>query len=454
MRHSSRLITKPETRPSSRWRRARSRYAAAALVCFCFVRVCGAQEYTNAQREQAEAMLQDVNQDVKQHYFDPLALGSDWDVRVRATKEKIERADSINRALSQIAALLDSLNDSHTYFLPPPRPYRHDYGFRMEMVGDRCLVTQVRPGSDAAKKGLRPGDELLTVNGYAPTRDDIWRMHYVFWILQPQESLRLGIRMPEVGLREMKVMASFRQLPTRPDRTGSAMFEAMREMETQQDAFRPAFAAEGNTLLVIKLPELTLSELQTRALLAKMEKSPAVILDLRGDPGGSQETLRSLLGGMFEKPIEIGTLVSSRSTRTITTEVYHHSFSGKLAVLIDSQSGSAAELFARVVQLEKRGLVFGDRSAGRVMAAEQHLHHGGMSSRTGYGTIVTEAEIRMADGENLEHNGVTPDKIVLPTPSDLANGRDPVLATAADALHIAISPQAAGRLFPFQWPQE
>jgi C-terminal processing protease CtpA/Prc len=53
----------------------------------------------------------------------------------------------------------------------------------------------------------------------------------------------------------------------------------------------------------------------------------------------------------------------------------------------------------------------------------------------------------MSDGASLEKTGVDPDEIVLPTPADLAAGRDPALAQAIAAAGGAITPAEAGRLF-------
>jgi C-terminal processing protease CtpA/Prc len=123
-------------------------------------------------------------------------------------------------------------------------------------------------------------------------------------------------------------------------------------------------------------------------------------------------------------------------------------FTGRLTVLVDSRSASAAEMFARIVQIEKRGIVLGDRTSGAVMRSRLFTHRA--ESRTAsavYGTSVTVADVRMSDGASLEKAGVEPDEIVLPTQTDLASGRDPLLARAIELAGGAITPEEAGRLF-------
>jgi carboxyl-terminal processing protease len=124
-----------------------------------------------------------------------------------------------------------------------------------------------------------------------------------------------------------------------------------------------------------------------------------------------------------------------------------------LAVLVDSRSGSAAEIFARIIQIEKRGVVIGDRTAGAVMRSAYHPGLlGDMSSGNmiPYGASITDADFIMPDNQRLELVGVIPDEVSLPSPADLAARRDPVLAKAVALLGGRISPEDAGALFPVE----
>jgi hypothetical protein len=56
----------------------------------------------------------------------------------------------------------------------------------------------------------------------------------------------------------------------------------------------------------------------------------------------------------------------------------------------------------------------------------------------------------MSDGNSLEHVGVTPDEVKLPTAEDIAAGRDVVLAYAASLGGVALDPLEAGKVFPLE----
>ena len=129
-----------------------------------------AEELSKIDKARAQEMWQNISADIRRHYYDPKFHGIDLDSKIRATKEAIDKASSLNMALSQIAAALDSFNDSHLFLLPPARPYRHDFGWRLQMIGDRCYVTNIRPGSDGEARGVKPGDEVLAINGFPTTR--------------------------------------------------------------------------------------------------------------------------------------------------------------------------------------------------------------------------------------------------------------------------------------------
>jgi C-terminal processing protease CtpA/Prc len=100
---------------------------------------------------------------------------------------------------------------------------------------------------------------------------------------------------------------------------------------------------------------------------------------------------------------------------------------------------------------EKRGAVIWDRTSGSVMEAPS-FYYG--SSGVDYGAEVTIANLIMTDGKSLEHHGVNPDEVALPQPFDLESGHDPVLARAAQELGVTISPEAAGKLFPYEWQKD
>jgi hypothetical protein len=97
------------------------RYCLATLAMVgCGAVGLVAQQISVVDRDRAKVMFAQISADVKKHYYDPKFHGIDWDAKNNETRDKIDHSSSLNVALSHIAAALDSLNDSHTFFQPPP----------------------------------------------------------------------------------------------------------------------------------------------------------------------------------------------------------------------------------------------------------------------------------------------------------------------------------------------
>jgi len=430
-------------------------FRAAVLIVVCFpggqTGMAQDEPLSREDRSKAREMLHNIRDDIRDHYYDKKYHDLDLDARFKQAEKEIDAAPSMNYALADIAAAAAALNDSHTFFIPPPRPYKHSYGWEMQALGDSgCFVTAVRPGSDAEKKGLRPGDQILTVNGHDAVREDIWKIKFVFNILRPQPGLRLMVRATDGSTRQLDVMAAMR---------ATGHLRDLRDWSLDQDArnaellHRARSVEYGNDAIIWKLPNFIFTTDQANKMLDEIRSHKALVLDLRGNPGGSVDFLAHFLGGMFDHQVKIADRVTrSGSKQQSTKSRGDKTFNGKLVVLVDSESGSASEIFARVVQLEKRGTVVGDLSSGSVMESLLYPHQMGSMVMTFYAASITEADLVMSDGKSLEHVGVVPDVRIIPTPGDLASGRDPALANAAGLVGLKLTPEQAGKLFPIEWP--
>ena len=88
------------------------------------------------------------------------------------------------------------------------------------------------------------------------------------------------------------------------------------------------------------------------------------------------------------------------------------------------------------------------------MEAKHFAYRIGAYTVVSYAASITEANLIMGDGKSLEHVGVTPNEVLIPSAEALAKGEDPVLANAAEQLGLTLDPAGAGKLFPYEWGPE
>jgi carboxyl-terminal processing protease len=264
--------------------------------------------------------------------------------------------------------------------------------------------------------------------------------------------MKLVVKRPDGKEAELTILAKIQRHKRLMDLTGQDIFELIRQGENAEHFNRQRFVEFDKDLLIWKMPQFDMDEGQVDEIMGRVRKHKALILDLRGNPGGAVDTLQRLAGHFFDHDVKIADLKGRKEMKPQLAKTRgDKTFKGQVVVLIDSRSASAAEIFSRLLQLEKRGTVLGDRSAGAVMQSRHFPHELGIDIVAFWGISITDADVIMADGKSLEKTGVSPDEVILPSAVDLAAGRDPVMARAADLVGIKLEADKAGALFPIEW---
>jgi C-terminal processing protease CtpA/Prc len=289
--------------------------------------------------------------------------------------------------------------------------------------------------------------------GYNLNRDDFYDLRYYYTTLAPRPAVELVLRSPEGVERTVMVESKVKVGKKIYDyaETNNHFEDQDRKEELSDDATRSRIVERGD-VAIWKLQRFNLDDGEIIRTIRTVDKHKTLILDLRGNPGGYVDTLKMIVGSLFDKDIKIADRVTRKETKPMVAKHRGNPFDGKLIVLVDASCASAAELMARVVQLEHRGTVIGDNTSGKVMESLHYSEEQNGGTVFAYGFSITDADLIMSDGHSLEKTGVQPDELLLPIGADLAAGRDPVLAHAAGLAGVKLDPAEAGKLFPYVWP--
>lgn len=432
-----------------------AKFTSLSLLFACLlalVQFASAQSFDRVEKGRMKAILNIVKSEVKKNYYDPNYHGIDLEERFKKAEEKLDVATSTSQSIAVIVQVLVDFNDSHLFLLPPPTTLAVEYGWRMHAIGDKVFVTQVRPRSDAEAKGLKPGDQILSIGGFRPSRKELWKILYYYNAISKRDRMMLTVLSPgQETPRDLEIKSKLAKAPQSITfTTYFRYFDDFYEEENDKHRFQL-----NSNVTIWRMPSFAYDPDQVNGLVDRVRKGQSLILDLRGNGGGYVKTMEELTGNFFDKDIKVAEMKGRKKMEPSIAKTRGKSiFTGKLIVLIDSGSGSASEIFARVIQLEKRGTVLGDVSAGAVMQSLQYEQEMGTQSVVPFAISITNADVIMSDGKSLEHVGVIPDELILPTAEDLAAGRDPVLSRAIEILGGKISPEDAGKLFKYYWKKD
>ncbi|OYW96589.1 MAG: tail-specific protease, partial [Alishewanella sp. 32-51-5] len=317
--------------------------------------------------------------------------------------------------------------EAHTSYLSPRNAdrFQQEMNLQLEGIGavlradeDYTVIQSLVPGGPAdLTQRLKPKDRII---GVAQDSKDF--VDVVGWRLDDVVDLIKGPKGSKVRLQVLG---------------GSDVNSQTQVVEIVRDKIRLEDRAAKFEVLEPKLGELTskvgvinipgfynnLSE-DVKKLLAEAneQKVEALIVDLRGNGGGSLQEA-TLLTGLF---IDRGPVVQIRygdGKIGLNGDSDGVSFyDGPLTVLVDRYSASASEIFAAAMQDYGRALVIGEQTFGKG-TVQQHRGIGRIYDmfEQQLGSVqYTMAKFYRINGGSTQHKGVIPD-ISFPSAIDPAD---------------------------------
>jgi carboxyl-terminal processing protease len=392
--------------PIRRRKLMRQRFLIAVVLAAVIASVVLTRQHI-ASEPMGERVFNEVATTVSVRYYDRAFHGLDWSSIVDEYRRKVAAAPNESERYHLLAQMLARLGDSHTAVFSPSEVGRvqdqvaQALGAAFVTLGRDRVVVRVAPRSPAATAGLRPGLIVAEQGG----ADAHGAMH-AFTVRDP---------------------VSGRTWKTRLRLGNSGLYDQVEQADVDWGTAAPGIGY----LRMGSFPNDIAEELGWAV--SDVSGHRAMILDLRGNPGGLIDAVDAT-AGIFLPP---GTLVVSGtgryhflgSRRFTATGDAQVRYKGPVAVLVDGNSESGAEALASALQIYHRALIVGEPTAKHVLGVEveQPLSDGGLLR-------VATLDMRDANGDPLEGKGVTPDIIVSRTPADIARGRDPQLQTAIEAL--------------------
>lgn len=323
-----------------------------------------------------------------------------------------------DRTYGAIRGMLATLEDDYTSFVQPSIATMERENVEGVFGGigayvqlnefGQLVIAYPFPDQPASNAGLRTGDVVLSVDGQS--LENLTLAEGTTLIRGPVgTTVRLEIFRPETEeYFEVEIERARIEIPT-----------VRAEMLEGGIAYVALFNFNGIATLQL---EGELSRL--------LEQGPrALILDLRGNPGGLLDEAISVSDLLLPE----GVVAVQRTTLLQEPRIFY-SDTGDVAedvplvVLIDGGSASASEIVAGAIQDRDRGVLIGTTTFGKGSVQLVHDLSDGSQLRITYGAWYTP------DEHSIDGSGVAPD-IEVEVPEQFSFGEDPWLDAALEYIN-------------------
>jgi carboxyl-terminal processing protease len=340
------------------------------------------------------------------------------------------------------------LKNSHSWYTDPwlNDEYGQPLGFRAALQSEGWVVRE----SEISE--LRVGDIITLLNDY--TMDDFFESNKHFINAANDEQARYGFaKLRYVLPHDLKLRLEDNTILT-IDRT--ALKQPDKGIEIKW--------IDENHIAYIKIKSFVPNENETQAIAAVEEfrESETIIVDVRGNTGGSSpnDLVKSLMDRPYQywtqsTPTTFGVFTASANILKVYGDEMNEAFrayfealsvfsrtsllwpsdieqpdpnpyTGRVLILTDGWTGSAAEDFTVPFKNNGRATIIGEHTGGSTGQPYFTQFENGISVGIG------SKRAYFPDGSQFEGIGIMPDIEVVPSATDLRAGRDPVLEHALE----------------------
>lgn len=391
-----------------------------------------AQGTLKGNRDLMRMIAQGVAGVVQKNFYDPSLKGVDWKKALDDAQAKIAASNNVGEMYAAIDEMVRKMDDSHTNFLPPWQTQEPRFGFQLKPFGETVRVYSIRENGPAAKAGLKLGDTVIGIDGIPADRKHYLHTLLYYRFIQPAGVMVLDL--VRDGKQERITLQA--EIHTRFGvelvYDVSRIFDFVREEEILSKE-HPFTYGTFDAIGYVKIANFEVDTAEK--VLWKVKDSRALIVDLRGNLGGAIIGLERFAGYFHKDETELFKAVYRDKTEKAMAKPRQPSFWDiPVVVLVDSESASASEMFARHMQLTGRGMVVGDKTMGAVSVARNFEQKIGADPAVFYGVQTTVAHSIFPDGQDIEKVGVIPDMNCVPSAYALAQKKDPCLDLAVTML--------------------
>jgi len=312
---------------------------------------------------------------VEERYYDPTFRGLDWQGRRVPFREAAGKAQDSEQLYEVLRQMLAPLKDAHTRVYSPDNkfdwwnPKFITVGLTIREIAGQPTVTNVASKSEAASRGIKPGDVLLSLDS-TPV-DDLLQARLKDYGSKINDSIRYrAIAAILDGPVDTVVELRWR---TRSNQVKSAR---LRRYWTQRELGFSSFRKNG--IAMIKLDTFTqpIALDFARSLPKMVGDARGLILDLRTNGGGDAEAMNDIASLFLPDGTSLGVFADRAgasfelSTLLKRTQIDPSikRLDLPMAVLTSEGTSSAAEIMAATLQTKGRAAVIGANTCGCVLA--------------------------------------------------------------------------------------